>query len=206
MQFELVPEYNILLFNNTAPKNGCLTLLDTGASLPVWTGKTEALKGLYPDAYESRDFVYIGKAVPLWVIPTYELSDSVDTVIFHDMCVAVYELPVDANMILSANIIGNGTMMLGNRTLRLDIPFTQLLVSPKHNMRGFVDGLTIKAYTQSRTLEEVRHDTALYNLADEYDVTTMDIYSLLDEIIYGETTLTNEEIMEQIAQLVRRGS
>lgn len=216
MQFKLAPGYDILIFNNTAPRNGCLTLLDTGASVPVWTDTVEALKALYPDAHKSQDSVYIGgfggngSIVPLWILPTYTLSDNADTAIFHNMHVAVYELPIDANMILSANIIGTGVLTLGNNILTLELPYKQLFVSTTHNMHGLVNSIKVSVYTQaqrySRTLEEVRHDIALYNLADDYDVTTTDIYSLLDEVIYGETTLTNEEIMEQIQKLVRSGS
>lgn len=113
LTFELVSSagdksYNTLVIcNKLADKSKCNTLIDTGASFPVWTKSINLLRARYPQATEAPYKAWLGgfggdgSVEPVWRIPRFILSDGNESIAYEDLHVAVHPMQSNFDMVVS---------------------------------------------------------------------------------------------------------
>ena len=98
---------NLNVIRNVGNDNVISTLVDTGASLPVWVGDLDLFESYFPDCTEDDSETLIsgfGKGIeiaPVYRIPEFELSDGSDSIKFMNLLVAVIQRDYSFDMILS---------------------------------------------------------------------------------------------------------
>lgn len=214
----------LVIRNKTGTTPGILTLIDTGANMPVWCDSVESLQFTFPGARYSgykaklRGF---GNPIyaPIWVIPEFVLSDGKDYVAFPQLKVMVNGLSASFKMILSftmldhAEITYKSTRDDDNTFIRdITINYEQKCVLTKTmtDEEGAPDHIVALAQSlirHTRTLNELLSDNDLFLKASDHNINVVDLYCTLPTIIEDTTDMTDEEILDKVASaLVVSGS
>lgn len=100
--------YNTLVVGNMLNTTTvCRTLIDTGASFPVWAKEVDLLLSLYPQATEAPYKAWLGgfggdgSVEPVWRIPRFILSDGSESIAYEDLHVAVHPMQSNFDMVVS---------------------------------------------------------------------------------------------------------
>lgn len=114
LEFEILSDnklYNMLLVLNKGTRTNCKTLIDTGASIPVWVSGLNNFLFQFPDAYEIQcEYLVSGfgtgkEVASIYIIPEFVLSDGKEKIIYHKLPVAIIDRDFSFNMIISNTML-----------------------------------------------------------------------------------------------------
>ena len=209
MHFTLEGNQDMLVIVNRA--NGMdelITLIDTGANMPVWCADEKLLKLTFPGAYKVKDNATItgfgGKSsASLWIIPKFTLSDGKEQVVYPKLPIVICGLSRSFRMIMSFTMLDHAE--LSYKSIRqnngfkrtLDISYEQKCVLTRHN-GDYVTALTHSFDRKQRTVQELLTDNALFLKAGERNISMVNLYSVLPSIVKDTTDLTDKEILDKV--------
>lgn len=218
MHFTLEGKQDMLVIANRA--NGMddlITLIDTGANMPVWCADEKLLKLTFPGVYKVKDNATITgfggmSSASLWVIPQFIFSDGYEQVVYPQLPIMICGLSRSFRMIMSFTMLDHAELTYksireGNKFKRtLDITYEQKCVLTKHN-GDYTTALTHSLDRMQRTLNELLRDNDLFLKAGKRHIDIVKLYSILPDIVKDTTNMTDTEILDKVeATLIVSGS
>ena len=210
----------LAILNNVNKVN---IIVDTGASIPVWTDTPEMLQRYYKDAeklnviVELSGFGGAGEDAELWRIPEFKLSDGNESVTYKDLLVAVSPTEENISFIMSFNMLTNTELIFEKRTpidtpvLYLNFSKSLLKVVPSYlyTTDGGKEALgrTSVFYQEASTavkerkVAELLVDTTLCEELKDLGVKSL-TNTFLNIAPLGITQLSNEDIIKKVKEAV----
>lgn len=213
---------SLVVLNKLHKKLNSSTLIDAGASVPVWCGGDYLFKLLFKDARDSGMKMYLGgfgenyKVVPVWIIPKFVLSDGENTITFPDLYVALDSRRFTFSMVMSFKMLMHANVHINCKdtsALSVDIDYDTNVIETYPVTRKVGEDTVLESIevgnqntvtlAQSpirctRTLDELLSDNTLFLKADERHISMVNLYSVLPNIVKDMTDLTDKEILDKV--------
>lgn len=103
--------YELKIIRNKATNPSIQTLIDTGASFPVWVDGLEAFKALFPDSkFANAETIIRGfgngfEVAPIYIVPKFKLSDGKNEITYTNLPIAILTRDYSFNMIISFTML-----------------------------------------------------------------------------------------------------